>query len=128
MSPDGLCKNLGGNNKMLTIIKSQAAETPQVQVKKKPTSEKKISANRANAQKSTGPRDTRRSRFNATKHGLRAAVVSQQRQQRMRAGEGVPAPAVLDVSVHLDSTKEKVEGVSSIIEQAFPDAKPDGVQ
>ena len=34
------------------------------------TSAKKIAANQANAAKSTGPRDTRKSRFNARTHGL----------------------------------------------------------
>ncbi len=37
-------------------------------------SAKKIEANRRNAQNSPGPRDTRRSRFNAVKHGLTARV------------------------------------------------------
>src|SRR5579864_5119207 len=38
--------------------------------KTKSTSEKKIAANRRNAQRSTGPGDTERTRHNATKHGL----------------------------------------------------------
>jgi len=38
--------------------------------KMKATSEKKIAANRRNAQRSTGPGDTERTRHNATKHGL----------------------------------------------------------
>lgn len=35
------------------------------------TSEKQIQANQENAQKSTGPKDTGKTRFNAVKHGLR---------------------------------------------------------
>jgi hypothetical protein len=35
------------------------------------TSEKQVAANRLNAQKSTGPKDTSRTRFNRIKHGLR---------------------------------------------------------
>src|SRR6201990_1459834 len=34
-----------------------------------------IRANRANAKKSTGPKDTERTRFNGLKHGLRAEQV-----------------------------------------------------
>jgi hypothetical protein len=41
--------------------------------KKKNTSEKIIARNQANSQHSTGPKDTRRTRFNALRHGLRAA-------------------------------------------------------
>jgi len=43
----------------------------------RPVSEKRLAANRANAQKSTGPRTAAgkgRSRFNAVKHGLTASV------------------------------------------------------
>lgn len=40
--------------------------------RRNPTSEKKIAANRLNSKRSTGPRDTQRTRFNAVKHGLQA--------------------------------------------------------
>src|SRR5262245_17398499 len=39
---------------------------------KRPVSDKQLAANRANALKSTGPRDTSSTRFNACTHGLRA--------------------------------------------------------
>ena len=39
---------------------------------KRPMSERKIEANRRNSLLSTGPRNTERTRFNATKHGLLA--------------------------------------------------------
>ena len=39
------------------------------------TSEKQIAANRRNAQASTGPRDTSRTRFNSCTHGLRSQQV-----------------------------------------------------
>lgn len=41
------------------------------------TSSKKIIANRSNGQKSHGPADTTRTRFNATKHGLLSAGVTE---------------------------------------------------
>lgn len=41
--------------------------------KKRPPSEKIIARNQANTKHSTGPHDTRRTRYNALKHGLRAA-------------------------------------------------------
>jgi hypothetical protein len=41
--------------------------------KRKQTSERKRQANKENATKSTGPRDTGSTRFNALKHGLRAS-------------------------------------------------------
>lgn len=44
--------------------------------RKKP-SEKKIHANRDNATKSTGPKDTRRTRHNASRHGLLADGISE---------------------------------------------------
>jgi hypothetical protein len=216
---------------MLTFVKTEAPITSsQTQSKKKPTSEKKIAANKLNSKKSHGPLDTSKTKYNATKHGLRAAGVSQldnaegyrtllqqltkeknpvgaleiflverlalamtriprasrmeashidesiyyppppplwegpvgprlptlsqvieplvrlqryestyskefmktlhelERQQRMRAGEAVPAPAALDVSVHMDSTKEKAEGAPPIIEHAFPHAKTEDMQ
>jgi len=40
--------------------------------KKKFTSEKQVAANQRNAQRSTGPHDTRGTRYNATKHGFLA--------------------------------------------------------
>jgi hypothetical protein len=40
------------------------------------TSERKIAANRANAQHSTGPRNTASSRYNATSHGLCARLLT----------------------------------------------------
>jgi len=40
--------------------------------KKKITSRKRIEANRRNASRSTGPRNTERTRYNAMKHGFRA--------------------------------------------------------
>jgi hypothetical protein len=41
------------------------------------TSDRKIAANRANGQKSHGPIDTTSTRYNATKHGLLAAGITQ---------------------------------------------------
>jgi hypothetical protein len=38
--------------------------------RKKPASEKQIAANQRNSQYSTGPDDSQRTRYNATKHGL----------------------------------------------------------
>jgi hypothetical protein len=43
----------------------------------KSTSEKKIAANRVNGKKGKGPKDTRTTRFNATKHGLLSAGVTE---------------------------------------------------
>jgi hypothetical protein len=55
-----------------------AGERPSQRGVPKPTSEKRVAANRANARKSTGPRTAAgraRSRLNALKHGLCARVV-----------------------------------------------------
>jgi len=216
---------------MLYLKETEAPITSsQIQSKKKPTSDKKIAANKLNGKKAHGPLDTSKTKFNATKHGLWAAGVSRldnaeghgtllqhlmkekkpvgaveiflverlalymtriprasrmeasyiddsiyyppppplwegpveprlpslsqvteplvrlqryestyskellktlhelERQQRMRAGEAVPVPAALDVSVHMDSAKEQAEGVPPIIEQTSPNPKTDGVQ
>jgi len=43
----------------------------------KPTSDRKIAANRLNGKKGTGPKDTRSTRFNAVKHGLLASGVTE---------------------------------------------------
>ena len=45
------------------------------------TSAKKIAANQANAAKSTGPRDTSNSRFNATKHGLAGQIILRTKEE-----------------------------------------------
>ena len=45
------------------------------------TSAKKIAANQANATKSTGPRDTTNSRFNATKHGLSGHTILRTKEE-----------------------------------------------
>jgi hypothetical protein len=42
-----------------------------------PTSAKKVAANRVNGQKSHGPKNTRSTRFNATKHGLLAEGITE---------------------------------------------------
>jgi hypothetical protein len=42
----------------------------QTQSKKKPTSEKKIAANKLNGKKAHGPLDTSKTKYNAIKHGL----------------------------------------------------------
>jgi hypothetical protein len=58
---------------MLNMFKPEAMiSEPQ----KKVTSERKIAANRENSKRSSGPHDTRRTRNNARKHGLRAANIS----------------------------------------------------
>jgi|SRR5216683_1716452 len=44
---------------------------------KKPTTDRKVAANRLNGKKGKGPNDTRSTRFNATKHGLLAAGVTE---------------------------------------------------
>jgi hypothetical protein len=44
---------------------------------KKPISDAQIDGNRRNSTKSTGPRDTTSTRFNATKHGLLAAGITE---------------------------------------------------
>jgi hypothetical protein len=44
---------------------------------KNPASERKIEANTRNALRSTGPKDTTATRFNAVKHGLLAAGVTE---------------------------------------------------
>src|SRR4051812_7620538 len=44
-------------------------------VTKTPLSPAQINARRANAQKSTGPKDTSMTRFNGTKHGMRAETL-----------------------------------------------------
>jgi hypothetical protein len=49
-----------------------------------------------------------------------------ERVQRLRLGEVVPAPAALDVNLHIDATKDQAQAESPIIGQAFPDAKNDG--
>src|SRR5271169_4350468 len=41
------------------------------------TSDRKIAANRANGQKSQGPTDTTSTRYNATKHGLLSAGITE---------------------------------------------------
>jgi hypothetical protein len=43
----------------------------------KPTSDRKIAANRVNGAKGKGPKDTRSTRFNAVKHGLLAQGVTE---------------------------------------------------
>jgi hypothetical protein len=49
-----------------------SAPDPGTTKKKKPVSERRVEANRRNALRSTGPRHTGRTRFNATRHGFRA--------------------------------------------------------
>src|SRR5580700_94503 len=44
-------------------------------VKKRILSEAELAARRANAKRSTGPKDTSRTRYNGTKHGLRGGPV-----------------------------------------------------
>jgi hypothetical protein len=48
------------------------ASDPSAKNQKKGTSQRKIESNRGNALRSTGPRDTQRTRYNALKHGLLA--------------------------------------------------------
>ena len=50
------------------------SETPTTARTKRPLSEKELAARRANAQRSTGPRNTEKTRFNGLKHGLLAQV------------------------------------------------------
>jgi hypothetical protein len=59
---------------MLEIIRNETTPASDEQVKEKPTSERKIAANRRNGPRSKGPNDTTRSRFNAVKHGLAAGL------------------------------------------------------
>jgi hypothetical protein len=76
--------------------------------RKKPLSERQLAANRANAQKSTGPRTPEgkaRTRFNSLKHGLTAVDVclpgesrEEYDQRRMEYFEDY-RPATLLVSV-----------------------------
>ena len=47
------------------------------------TSAKKIAANQANAAKSTGPRDTTNSRFNAMKHGLAGQIILRTKEEEV---------------------------------------------
>jgi phosphoribosylanthranilate isomerase len=59
-----------------------------------------------------------------------------ERLQRRRLGEEVPAPAALDINLHIDANNEEkaeldsptIEQVFPPIEPALPDAKTDGVQ
>jgi hypothetical protein len=66
-------------------------------VKKKSSSDAKVIANRRNARKSTGPNNTSSTRFNATKHGLLAAGLTElddaegYRQTLCRLHEGYAA-------------------------------------
>src|SRR3954471_20417487 len=65
---------------------------------RRPLSEKKLAANRANAKKSTGPRTAAgksRSRFNAVRHGLTASV-------GLLPGEDGAALHDLSAAVHAD--------------------------
>ena len=55
-----------------TQISNRSASDPGTTKKKKPVSERRVEANRGNALRSTGPRHTERTRFNATKRGFRA--------------------------------------------------------
>jgi len=52
---------------------SSTVNIPNPGEKKKVTSERRVEANRRNALRSTGPRNTERTRRNATRHGLLAA-------------------------------------------------------
>jgi hypothetical protein len=61
-------QDAGANASSTPSLDPATLDTPT----KKPISEKKIAANRRNSEHSTGPHDTRASRFNALKHGLRA--------------------------------------------------------
>jgi hypothetical protein len=58
------------------ITKTETPATPETQSKKKKTSAKKVAANKLNGKKAHGPIDTSRTRYNATKHGFRAAGLS----------------------------------------------------
>jgi hypothetical protein len=49
-----------------------SASDPGTTKKKRPVSERRVQANRRSALRSTGPRNTERTRFNATKRGFRA--------------------------------------------------------
>jgi hypothetical protein len=61
----------------LTFKKSEApATSAKTDTSKIPLSDKKLAANKLNAKKGHGPLDTSKTRFNALRHGLRAAGVS----------------------------------------------------
>jgi hypothetical protein len=71
--------NRGENEHMGKIRSDSADDQPNSTAgpgpstsKKKPVSERRLEANRRNAQRSTGPRNTERTRLNATRHALRA--------------------------------------------------------
>lgn len=49
------------------------SDSPETDAKSSKVSERKLKANRENAKKSTGPRDTSKTRFNAVTHGLLAS-------------------------------------------------------
>jgi hypothetical protein len=59
---------------MLNMAKPQAAPS-ETEKEKKPTSAKKIAANQKNSKKAHGPIDCSKTRYNALKHGGRAAAV-----------------------------------------------------
>ena len=54
------------------------------------TSQSRMDANRANSSQSTGPRDTERTRFNATRHGILS------NETLIRRGEGAEDPKVFE--------------------------------
>jgi hypothetical protein len=62
--------NLTENHQQARIVDTS---DPSAQKQKKGTSQKKFESNRRNSMRSTGPRNTQRTRNNALKHGLLAA-------------------------------------------------------
>ena len=69
---------------LLSVLKTFKAEEPHREGRdgrskgaNMSTGDEKIVANQLNAKKSTGPRNTTSTRFNATKHGLLAAGVTE---------------------------------------------------
>jgi hypothetical protein len=77
--------NLGENQPQVPTVnapdscaqKQKKGASPCAQKQKKGTSQRKIQANRRNSLRSTGPENTQRTRYNALKHGLLAAGLTQ---------------------------------------------------
>jgi hypothetical protein len=77
--------NLGENQPQVPTVnapdscaqKQKKGASPCAQKQKKGTSQRKIQANRRNSLHSPGPRNTQRTRYNALKHGLLAAGLTE---------------------------------------------------
>src|SRR5580700_1417957 len=92
-------------------------------VKKRTLSEAELAARRANAKKSTGPKDTSRTRYNGTKHGLRGGPVlpgeSQEAYDRRMEGW---------MKDHAPANDSQAFMVTCLVDLSFKIARGDAVE